>query len=451
MPEGRREERLSLMSDILAQDAMVGTGQQEQTARAIAGEVAALAGDTAAERELLAVYTMYRVWRGECTASEALAIADRALGEGAFVTEGRPDSVALGVVLHALIVAEGFATAEREIDRGIEHAQQAGSFFGYAMCTVMRNISALRRGFVGRGDTDPNQIVENALALESPIGIGVAGPTAVDILRERGELDRAQELLERAGLAGELPPVGWIATALESRGRLRLAAGDPTGALRDLLEAGERVADWRATNPAVVPWRSSAALAHLALGDRDAAATLADEEVAASEAFGAPRAHGIALRARALCADGDEQISRLGTAVDVLARSEARLEQARAIVDLGAALRRANRRAEAREQLRAGLDLARRCEAQALTDQAVVELRATGARLRRTAVTGADALTASERRVAGMAAAGASNREIAQALFVSTRTVETHLQRAYKKLRINSRTELDAALGSARR
>jgi DNA-binding NarL/FixJ family response regulator len=138
----------------------------------------------------------------------------------------------------------------------------------------------------------------------------------------------------------------------------------------------------------------------------------------------------------------------LREAVAVLAGSEARLEHARALVDLGAALRRANHRTEARERLREGVDLARRLGAFGLAERANEEIAATGARPRKVIRTGLDALTASERRVGQLAADGMSNKEIAQALFVTIKTVEVHLSHAYRKLGISSRAQLGKALAT---
>jgi DNA-binding CsgD family transcriptional regulator len=133
----------------------------------------------------------------------------------------------------------------------------------------------------------------------------------------------------------------------------------------------------------------------------------------------------------------------------VLAGSYARLEHARALVELRAALRRANQRAAARHRLRAGLDLAHRCGATRLAQRAGTELHAAGARPRRAVLTGLDALTASERRVAELAAGGMSNSEIAQQLFVTHNTVEGHLRHIYQKLMIGNRRQLPSALGPA--
>ena len=132
--------------------------------------------------------------------------------------------------------------------------------------------------------------------------------------------------------------------------------------------------------------------------------------------------------------------------MDALARSEARVEHIRAQTDLGAHLRRANRRAEAREHLRAALDGAHRAGAGAIAARAETELRATGARPRRVALSGLDSLTASERRVAELAREGMTNREIAQTLFVTARTVEGHLTQVFRKLDLSARDELAGAL-----
>jgi DNA-binding CsgD family transcriptional regulator len=128
--------------------------------------------------------------------------------------------------------------------------------------------------------------------------------------------------------------------------------------------------------------------------------------------------------------------------------SPARLEHGYALADLGAALRRANRRAEARDQLRLALDVAHKCGATVLAERAHEELVAAGARPRRLVLTGVDALTPSERRISAMAAEGLSNREIAQSLFITPRTVEMHLSNAFRKLDISARTQLPAVLAT---
>src|SRR5262249_14757285 len=158
---------------------------------------------------------------------------------------------------------------------------------------------------------------------------------------------------------------------------------------------------------------------------------------------------GVALRTRGALAGGGRGLDDRREAAEVRASCGAGLEHARALIELGAALRRSNQRAAAREPLREGLDLAYRCGAGRLAQRATDELRATGARPRRASLTGREALTPSERRVAELAAGGMTNPEIAQAVFVTLNTVEGHLRHVYQKLSVSSRKQLPAALRSA--
>ena len=164
--------------------------------------------------------------------------------------------------------------------------------------------------------------------------------------------------------------------------------------------------------------------------------------------FGAPRATGIALRTLGLVEGGKDELENLADAVRFLEDSEGQLEHGFALYEFGAAQRRANQRAEARKPLSAALDIAVKLDATRLRRQAEEELRATGARPRRLVLSGLDSLTASERRVARLAAEARTNREIAQSLFVSARTIEGHLTAIYRKLEIKARDELPAALAT---
>jgi DNA-binding CsgD family transcriptional regulator len=193
-------------------------------------------------------------------------------------------------------------------------------------------------------------------------------------------------------------------------------------------------------------WRSSAALALLQTGLGERARELADEELEIARAFGRPYPLGVALRVAAVVRR-DEAL--LLEAVEVLRDSPARLEYAKALCELGALRRRMGRRTEARDPLLRALDLASRCGARPVAERARSELVAVGARPRRDRLAGRHALTAAELRVARLAAEGRTNRDIAQALFLTLRTVETHLTSTYRKLDIASRTQLAGALAPA--
>jgi DNA-binding CsgD family transcriptional regulator len=179
----------------------------------------------------------------------------------------------------------------------------------------------------------------------------------------------------------------------------------------------------------------------------DRAHELADEEVRRAREFGAPRALGIALRGAGLVARNGDGLALLRESVDTLAGERFKLEYARSLTELGVALRHAGQRSEAQDVLRNAVDQASRCGASPLTDRASEELRLAGARPRRERLSGLESLTPAETRTARLAAEGMTNREIAQALFVTVKTVEMHLSRVYRKLDVASRDQLPDELG----
>jgi DNA-binding CsgD family transcriptional regulator len=234
----------------------------------------------------------------------------------------------------------------------------------------------------------------------------------------------------------------WRCTALE----LLVAEGRDAEAVVAYEEYERHHAHVRL--PTAAHARSLAARALDRLGRRDEALALAEAELADARRWGAPGTVGPSLRALGLLQRSDG-LALLEESAAVLERSQARLELAKSLADLGAALRRERRPSDAREPLRRALELADACSAEALVERVRSELYATGVRPRTTALGGVEALTASERRVAAFAADGQSNRDIAQALFVTPKTVEVHLSNAYRKLGIRSRRELPSALGAS--
>ncbi len=230
---------------------------------------------------------------------------------------------------------------------------------------------------------------------------------------------------------------------LETRGRIALARNDPQAAVES-LEGCLGTCRAIKAGPSFTWCRSSLALA-LPPDERERAKALVAEELELARAAGFPRGVGVGLRTAGLLAGGEEGVGLLRKAVATLADSPARLEYARSLVELGAALRRQRKRGEARTYLAQGMDLAFRCGAGRLVARADEELHAAGARPRRAARSGVGALTSSELRVARLAAAGRSNTEIARELYLSPKTIETHLVNCYRKLGLRGR-EARAAL-----
>jgi DNA-binding CsgD family transcriptional regulator len=266
-------------------------------------------------------------------------------------------------------------------------------------------------------------------------------------LVEQGKLEEAREVLDGAESGGAVPKNIMGVYLLMARGGLFLAEGQPDASVSVLREVAECARGWMDRGSVMLPYRSILALALAQLDEVEEARRLAAEELELARAWGTPGVIGAAQRVAGLVAEREPGIELLREAVATLEGSEAKLEHAHALVDLGAALRRAGKRTEARERLAAGLELADKCGATALVNMAEAELRAAGARPRRRALSGVASLTPSELRVAEMAAEGMKNKEIAQALFVTLRTVEMHLSNAYGKLEISSRDQLPEALG----
>lgn len=262
------------------------------------------------------------------------------------------------------------------------------------------------------------------------------------------ELDRpdeAERFLDEHGPALNGAPRARIMLHA-ARARLLTWRGDPAAALHELFEAGRLLGTERIRNPAILPWRSQAAELYAELGDLVRARELAEEELALAEEWGAPRAIGIALRARGKAEGGARGMQLLEDATAVLAGGPARLELAMTYREIGVSHRMRDCTPQARRALRSAAVVAEQCGAQSLLNRIRTDLLLSGARPRAARQSGPGALTPSERRVAGLAAQGHTNRQIARLLSVSPNTVEVHLTNAYRKLAISSRAQLPEVL-----
>jgi DNA-binding CsgD family transcriptional regulator len=452
-----RELLLGLEFQAAATRMVGGLPSAETFGRLLALEPEVSRGETAAERSLLAMIAIVFAATTARTGAEVAALAEAAWGDGQLLVEVRSEHPSLAapattIALTAATVAMAFSgRLSRAIElwtAGVQEGQARSSMLLYSNALGLRASGREWSGDLSGAEAD----AVAALAL-LPADDPIVRPTVLsaltDVYIEHGAPDSAVALLRDGWPAGELPLTLSICQALASRGRLALRMGDPRAALADLEEAGRRALAIFYVNPMALMWRSYAALAAARLGETDRAGELIEEELAIARRFGAPEPIGEALRVRALLApSAEEMIERGREAVDVLAGSELRVAHARGLIDLGAALRRRGHRREARGPLRDGLDLANRCGSVIETDRAMDELRATGARPRRPTLRGVDALSAQERRVAAMATEGLSNREIAESLFLTRRTVEMHLTGAYRKLDVSGRGELPAALAA---
>lgn len=333
--------------------------------------------------------------------------------------------------------------ALRVWDETTSAARRRGSQHSVCLVNLWRGWTWLQRGELAEAGASLHEASEYLAELfgnKGPMPSHCAGLLA-RVLLERGDHAGARAALLARGDPN--PASGGDAVLRRSEVELLLAESRWDEALSGADEYHARLRG--IDNPAWAPWRSLKALALDGLGRRDDALALLDEELDRSRQWGAPGALARTLRLLGTIRRDDGH-DLLREAVAVAGDSPARLEHAKALIALGSALRRSRRRSEAREPLGRGFELANRCGAPQLAKWAKTELYAAGGRPRRDAMSGPESLTPSERRVADLAAEGHSNRDIAQTLYVTPKTVEVHLTSVYRKLGISARGALLGAL-----
>ena len=383
---------------------------------------------------MLAALAAWEMVGSDGTAAQSAELALAAIAGGRLLAAD-PALMPFPAIL-SLVVADRPEAVE--IFRGmVADAHRHGSLLSAGSALLWCGYGELRRGDLAAAE---ESVRAAATQLErwghSTAGILLSRTVQAEILHERGRTEEALALLEWIGTED---PKGnttfwWLAT----RATVLAAAGRNAEA----VEAADELAIRGAEIPdASRLWRRS--LKAEALGRCDEAVALTREELEITRAFGAPAPLGRTLRVLGTLTD---DLELLREATEVLEDSTARLEHAKALAALGSALRRARRPTEAREPLRRALELAGVCGADALAGHVRAELHASGARPRRDALSGVESLTPSERRVVDLAAAGRTNRDIAQELYVTPKTVEVHLSNAYRKLGVSSRRELERAL-----
>jgi class 3 adenylate cyclase/DNA-binding CsgD family transcriptional regulator len=429
------------------QAALISSARLEPTlypkARQLLDQLSEQEPDRIETPEILTVLAYDKARRGVAR-ERAISLAERALQTGLLVGAGSFQHYPAHVL--------GFAGDPRAIailDDVVAAARRRGDLLNVTAGVTSRVEFKKLLGDLLSAEADAREGLSLAEQLGAPLIVAYATAGLADVLLERGQFDEAKAILARLEVGERVPDSAHIvfSSFLNARGRIRFEHRRTEEALADFLAQGRIVEALDIHNPDLSWfWRLSAAAAFHVLGQDDEARRLVVEELEHARRWGTARSIGIALRALGLVEGGAEGEQRLREAVDILAPSPARLEHAKALIELGAALRRRNERTEARELLRQGVDLAHRCGATALVERGNEELAATGARPRKILLTGPDSLTASERRVAQLAAEGLSNKEIAQALFVTVKTVEVHLSNVYRKLEIGSRRQLAAAL-----
>jgi len=390
---------------------------------------------------------------GSGAAEAAAEAAKRALGDDSLLFAEEPEFLVSIMVVLALGSADELDAARDGAERALAIALERDATPDLVRGWCLRGMIGWGAGELAAAVADMRQAIDLArLAGIAPVIPLLSTTPLVEMMIERDELEGAEGELRLWGIAdAPIPDQPVFGPLRSARGRLRLERGELDQAAEDFAHLGVDL-EGLPLGPGLIAAASPyAARALVAVGESAKARELTGEIEVHARRWGAPAAVAAALRGVAAAKEEDEGVELLEEAVATLGDSQWRLHRAHTLVDLGAALRRSERGAEAREPLREGLHFARQCGAIRLARLAHHELEASGGTVRRYTPIGVESLTPSERRVAELAASGMTNRQIAQSLFVTVKTVEAHLSAAYDKLDISSRRQLAGALAGSPR
>ena len=422
-------------------------GAAQRQMRAYAG----LDGDTPAQRSALANAAIACAFMPDARAAEVVQIARRALADGRLIADRLVPGAAYAPAIYALLLGGDLMTGDRELTHVQTRARERGSVVDALIYEDMRLDICRQRGELRVAAAHGAATValarewgDHGIALRV---LSLAACWLVEVFIEQDKLELARETVSALAAEHDVHARPELVWARQAQAMIAATEGRYAEA-RDDLSAVQAVARSVGYEDRTTSWRPWAARALSGLGEAEAAHALIEEELALCRSWGAPGPLATALRTAAMLGDPGAAGARLQQAQALLAGTELALEAARVTTDLGIVQRREGQRVLARETLARGADLAVACGAAATAERARIELVALGARPRRLRLGGVDALTPSELRVATLAAAGLSNRQISQELFVSPKTVESHLGRVYGKLDVPGRAALAAALES---
>jgi DNA-binding CsgD family transcriptional regulator len=342
----------------------------------------------------------------------------------------------------AAVVVWDYETCVAVAARGVQLARDSGALTVLAVALNILTEAVAMAGEFGRAE----QLISEADAVTEATGTQVLQYGALYLRAFQGRVADVAKLsdatVREATAGGQGTAIEFAdfanAMVLNSLGRYREAvapAQDAANATPELVVAG-----WALGELIEAAARSG----QMELG-HGALERLAERNRFVATDWG----RGVEARSRALLTEGDAAEALYREAIERLERTRLRPELARAHLVYGEWLRRANRRVDARAQLRTAHHQLTTIGMEAFAERARNELLATGERVRKRTVETRDDLTAQERQIAQLARNGLSNPEIGARLFLSPRTVEWHLRKVFAKLGIHSRRELGSALPSA--
>jgi DNA-binding CsgD family transcriptional regulator len=381
------------------------------------------------------------------SAQEAADAAKRALGNDGILFAEAPELAAAPFAVMTLVAAEEMESARRATECALAIARERDATPELAQAHFLSGFVSWGNGELVSAEADMRQAIDAArLAGIAPLVLMYTGPF-MEVLIERDELEMAESELQATGLSeGPVPESGLFNLLLLIRAHLRFEQGRMDEAAEDFYALAAITERMNLGEGPIATAGPYAVRALLAVGDHVRAHEFVETMTAGARRWDAPATTAHVLRAAAVISDGDQGLELLERASRTVEESPHRLIQAQVLFDFGSALRRAGRRSDARQPLRESFEIARRGGAARLAKRAHAELEATGEKLRRYTPIGVESLTPSERRVADLAVSGMTNRQIAQSLFVTVKTVEAHLSSTYDKLDIQSRRQLATAL-----
>lgn len=375
-------------------------------------DLSSLAGDTPGEAIALA-HSIFKRIRAGANADEIAEMAQRAARQLDALVEGGTSALAFTAVILGLRWSDRLDQAEHLLERALVLARRRGSMLDFANSLDLRAELLVRRGMLREAEADARDSLATRIEESWLFARGVK--PLLQSLAGQGRNNEAEQIIEREFSDPPLPDAPPMVGLVYARAEVLAAAGEHTAALDTFYDAARRREKWGGPSPSQIGDILIAARGHHALGDQDAAHSRITEADKLARQWGTAGVIGRVTHAKGMLETSDDQVGVLREAVSLLERSPARLELACALVDLGAALRRAGHRRDSRDPLRTGYDLACDCGAEPLATAARQELAASGGvKVRRERLSGAQSLTPSERRIAQMVVDGGSNAEIAK-------------------------------------
>ena len=341
----------------------------------------------------------------------------------------------------AAVMVWDYETCLAVATRGVQLAREAG-----ALSVLAVSVNVMTQAVVMRGDFDTAALlVGEADSVTEATGARVAPYGALVLAGLRGREDDASRLIDSTI---EEFTAGGQGTAVQYAHWARSALLNGLGRYQEAMTAAQDASD-DTPELFVSVWAAIELLEAATRSEQPEIARTALEHIVGASAVAPTEwALGIRARSRALLSEGEAAERLYQEAIQRLGRTRLRPELARAHLLYGEWLRRANRRLDARAELREASEQLTAIGMEAFAERARSELLATGERVRKRSVETRDELTAQEQQIARLARDGLSNPEIGSRLFLSPRTVEWHLRKVFAKLGIRSRQELASALPS---